>query len=190
MTILKRGTSKVVWRDSNCSTSSCYKSLFQFSQREQCKKLHKMYFEGFHIDNWEDMAPRVKIVEEFFYDIFKNYNVQFWGMLGTKELVDSPENAMAKLAIDIIHRWECLKDSPLQFKYRFWLSCHNSRTRAASSNFQRVLKSLGNFHKFGPGYVCVSRILIEKKLCLVCLVDELAYLLYKHKEQDFSISWV
>ena len=80
------------------------RSFFQFSQREQCKKLHKMYFEGFHMDNWEDMAPRVKIVEEFFYDIFKNYNVQFWGMLDTEKLVDSPENAMAKLAIDIIHR--------------------------------------------------------------------------------------
>ena len=66
--------------------------------------MHKMYFEGFCEDNWEDIVPKVEIVEQFFYDIFKNYNVQFWGMLGTKKLVESPENAMAKLAIDINHR--------------------------------------------------------------------------------------
>ena len=66
--------------------------------------MHKMYFEGWDWDNWEDAAPKVKVVEEFFYDIFKNYNMQFWGMLGTKQLVDSPENAMTKLATDIIYR--------------------------------------------------------------------------------------
>ena len=63
-----------------------------------------MYFEGFCEDNWEDILPKVEIVEQFFYDIFKNYNLQFWGMLGTKQLVDSPENAMTKLATDIIYR--------------------------------------------------------------------------------------
>ena len=50
-------------------------------------------------------ASKAKIVEAFFYDVFKNYNVQLWGMLGSSEkLVDGTENAMYKMARDIVHR--------------------------------------------------------------------------------------
>ena len=47
-------------------------------------------------------------VQEFFYDVYQNYNVQFWGMLGNCShgiLVDSIENATWKLALDIVHRY-------------------------------------------------------------------------------------
>ena len=78
--------------------------MFQSDEQRQYRDLHKYYFEGC-FNNFGDLeAPKVKIVEEFFYDVFTNYNVQMWGILASEKLVDSTENAMNKMAIDIVHR--------------------------------------------------------------------------------------
>ena len=78
--------------------------FFQFNQREQYKKLHKSYLEGFDTDG-KGRDSELKLVVEFFYEVYKNYNVQFWGMIGSSDaLEDSSENAMIKMAIDIVHR--------------------------------------------------------------------------------------
>ena len=78
--------------------------LFQRVQRQDVKKLHKSYFEGLE----EPLEVQTQVVQEFFYDVYQNYNVQFWGMLGNGSddiLVDSIENATRKLALDIVHRY-------------------------------------------------------------------------------------
>ena len=46
----------------------------------------------------------MKIVKEFFYDVFTNYNVQMWGMLASERLKFGPGNAMNKMATDIVYR--------------------------------------------------------------------------------------
>ena len=54
------------------------------------------------------MEEQTHVVRDFFYDVYQNYNVQFWGMLGNGSfdiLVDSIENATRKLALDIVHRY-------------------------------------------------------------------------------------
>ena len=65
--------------------------FFKPLQKKETKRIYGM----FHI--W--------VVVEFFYEVYKNYNVQFWGMIGSSDaLEDSSENAMTKMAIDIVHR--------------------------------------------------------------------------------------
>ena len=54
------------------------------------------------------MDEKRQEVQEFFYDVYQNFNVQFWGLLGsgsTDILADSIENATRKLALDIVHRY-------------------------------------------------------------------------------------
>ena len=75
-----------------------------FQDKEQYKNLYKHYFEGCLDVSGNFEPPKVKIVEEFFYDVFTNYNVQMWGMLASEKLVDSTENAMNEMATDIVHR--------------------------------------------------------------------------------------
>ena len=58
------------------------------------------------------MEEQTQVVQEFFYDVYQNYNVQFWGMLGNGSfdiLVDSIENATRKLALDIVHRYVIIR---------------------------------------------------------------------------------
>ena len=74
------------------------------SEQRHYRDLHKYYFEGCFNNFGELEASKVKIVEEFFYDVFSNYNVQMWGMLASEKLVDSTENAMNDMATDIVHR--------------------------------------------------------------------------------------
>ena len=68
----------------------------------------------------------MKIVKEFFYDVFTNYNVQMWGMLASDKLKYGNENAMKKMATDIVHRLVlnshyCLKADWLpRFKAKVW----------------------------------------------------------------------
>ena len=69
---------------------------FQIKERGEAKKLHNSFFEGL------DKAQE-KVVERFFYEVYQNYNLQFWGMLGGSTLVDSIENSLSKIAIDIVH---------------------------------------------------------------------------------------
>jgi len=91
-------------------SEKCISEILKFNQRDQYKKLHKGYLDGFDPDNLKD--SELKLVVEFFYDVYKNYNVQFWGMLGSSDaLEDSSENAMTKMAIDIVHRiFEYMKE--------------------------------------------------------------------------------
>ena len=75
-----------------------------FQDKQQYKNLYKHYFEGC-LDISGNLKPqKVKIVEEFFYDVFTTYNVQMWGMLASKKLVYGTENAMNKMATDIVYR--------------------------------------------------------------------------------------
>jgi len=79
--------------------------VLQRIERADFKALHKRFFEGLEQPYWEKSSSNT--VQEFFYDVYQNYNVQFRGMLGNGSddiLVDSIENATRKLALDIVHR--------------------------------------------------------------------------------------
>ena len=85
-------------------SSKKYDKFLLFQDKEQYKNLYKHYFEGCLDTSGNLKPPKVKIVEEFFYDVFTNYNVQMWGMLASERLKFGPGNAMNKMATDIVHR--------------------------------------------------------------------------------------
>ena len=79
---------------------STFHYCFQVKDHRQCKEIHKRYLTSFR------PSEQLQNLVAFFYDVFTNYNVQFNGML--KNLKDSWENAMNKLAMDSVNRQEIL----------------------------------------------------------------------------------
>ena len=69
---------------------------FKIKDHKQCKHLHKKYFTSFKPNE------RLPDLVAFFYDVFTNYNIQFYGMI--RNLKDSWENAMNKMALDTVDR--------------------------------------------------------------------------------------
>ena len=55
--------------------------MFQFKNRDECKAVHMKWLCGFNTADVDGIQQKMEILVAFFYQVFTNYNVQFWGML-------------------------------------------------------------------------------------------------------------